>query len=89
MDEDFWLDDSEGGYVHTFAIRPWVHGQRIGVAMMEWAKQHVRARGKQFLRLDCWGGNVALRKYYAGLGFTFVRLANEEDWVVAIFQMAV
>ncbi len=87
-DEDLWADDPEGGgYVHSFAIRPRAHGQGIGAAMLAWAKQHVREHGKKFLRLDCWGENEPLKKYYLGLGFTFVRYIPEEDWISATFQM--
>ena len=89
-DVDLWRDDSnDGGYVHTFAIRNGAHGQGVGVAMIEWAKQHVRERGKKFLRLDCWGENEPLKNYYTGLGFTLVRYVPEEDWVCATFQMEV
>jgi ribosomal protein S18 acetylase RimI-like enzyme len=89
-DEELWADDPDGGgYVHSFAIRSCAHGKGVGAAMMAWAKQHVRARGKKFLRLDCWGGNKSLKNYYAGLGFTLVRYVPEEDWVCAAFQMNV
>jgi len=87
-DEELWADDPDGGgYVHSFAIRTCAHGRGIGAAMMAWAKQHVREHGKKFLRLDCWGGNEPLKKYYAGLGFTFVKIVPEEDWVCATFEM--
>lgn len=87
-DEELWINDPDGGgYVHTFAIRPCAHGKGVGAAMMAWAKQHVRERGKKYLRLDCWGENEPLKKYYAGLGFTFVKYVTEEDWTCATFQM--
>ena len=87
-DEELWADDPDGGgYVHTFALRNRAHGKGVGAAMMAWAKQRVCERGKKFLRLDCWGENEPLKKYYAGLGFTLVRLVPEEDWVCATFQM--
>lgn len=89
-DEELWADDPDGGgYVHSFAVRPRAHGQGIGAAMIAWAKQHVRARGKPYLRLDCWGENEPLKKYYAGLGFTLVKYVTEQDWVCATFQMPV
>ncbi|MBI5031117.1 MAG: GNAT family N-acetyltransferase [Chloroflexi bacterium] len=81
-----WID-SDGGYVHSFAIRPHVHGNDIGAAMMAWAKQHVRERGKKFLRLDCWSGNEPLKKYYAGFGFTLVRDVPVKDYACTAFQM--
>lgn len=87
-DVDLWQDDPDGGgYVHSFAIRTRAHGKGVGAVMMAWAKRHVRERGKKFLRLDCWGGNEPLKRYYAGLGFTFVKNVPEEDWVCAIFQI--
>jgi GNAT superfamily N-acetyltransferase len=89
-DVDLWRDDPDGGgYVHSFAIRQCAHGHRVGAAMIEWAKQHVREHGKKFLRLDCWGGNEPLREYYTRLGFTLINLVPEEDWIDATFQMEV
>ena len=87
-DEELWEDDPDGGgYVHSFAICNRAHGQGVGAAMMAWAKQHVHEHGKKFLRLDCWGENEPLKRYYTRLGFTLVRYAREEDWLCATFQM--
>ena len=87
-DMELWQCDPEGGgYIHSFATRNCVRGRDIGAAMLAWAREHVRARGKPYLRLDCWGGNRALCQYYKRIGFTFCGFVREENWVDAIFQM--
>ncbi len=89
-DPELWARDPDGGgYVHTLGTRPWVHGHGIGAAMLMWAKEHVRAHGKPYLRLDCWGENEALVKYYSGLGFEYCGSVPDEGWSSALFQMSV
>ena len=87
-DTDLWQHDPDGGgYIHSFATRNGVRGRSVGAAMLAWAKEHVRARGKKYLRLDCWGSNRALCQYYERMGFTFCGFVREGNWVDAIFQM--
>ncbi len=42
--DDLWRDqpDHTAGYVHTLAIRPGLRGQRLGEAILAWAKAHVQ-----------------------------------------------
>ncbi len=87
-DADLWCNDpAGGGYVHSFATHPRVRGHQIGAAMLTWAKEHVRARGRRYLRLDCWGGNQPLCDYYTRLGFAFCGFVREGDWADALFQI--
>ncbi len=87
-DSELWAHDPDGGgYVHSFAVRNRAHGHRIGATMLAWAKQHVREQGKKYLRLDCWGGNQVLCKYYQAQGFALCGRVPEDGWVSAIFQV--
>jgi GNAT superfamily N-acetyltransferase len=87
-DPILWCDDPEGGgYLHSFALRKIAHGHGIGKTMIAWAKEYVAECGKRFLRLDCWGENRALCKYYEELGFTFCGMIYDEDGPNALWQM--
>jgi GNAT superfamily N-acetyltransferase len=87
-DMELWqCEQEDGGYIHSFATRDGVRRRGVGAAMLAWAREHVRTRGKQYLRLDCWGGNRALCQYYKQTGFTFCGFVREGNWVDALFQM--
>lgn len=85
-----WCDqpDRAAGYVHTLAIRPSLHGQRLGESILAWAKAHVRNQGLPYLRLDCIATNHGLRRYYERLGFRPCGKATAGDFTSALFEMA-
>jgi ribosomal protein S18 acetylase RimI-like enzyme len=87
---DLWRDqpDRAAGYVHTLAIRPRLHGQRLGEAILAWAKAHVRNQGLPYLRLDCIATNHRLRRYYERLGFRPCGESTAGDFTGALFEMA-
>lgn len=60
----------EALYVHGLTVRRSFAGREIGRAMLRWAEEQARARGKTYLRLDCNADNPALRSYYERAGFT-------------------
>jgi GNAT superfamily N-acetyltransferase len=62
-----WPDDGRAGYLHRFATRQ--AGTGLGAALLHWATDAVRARGRDRLRLDCPAENGALRGYYERAGF--------------------
>jgi ribosomal protein S18 acetylase RimI-like enzyme len=69
-DPDVWPDDDgEAGYVHGVIIRNDVRGQGVGVQMLEWAADLIRAKGRRFIRLDTDASNPKLCRYYERLGF--------------------
>lgn len=88
--DDLWRDqpDHTAGYVHTLAIRPSLHGQRLGESILAWAKAHVRNQGLPYLRLDCIATNHGLRRYYERLGFRPCGKATAGDFTGALFEMA-
>jgi GNAT superfamily N-acetyltransferase len=93
-DRAMWPEDGgdegsgEAGYVHGLAIRPDVRGHGVGAAMLEWAKGHIRAHGRKFIRLDCEASNPALRQYYEKLGFVFRGEMTNETHTGARYEMA-
>ncbi|MFN8493645.1 MAG: GNAT family N-acetyltransferase [Caldilineaceae bacterium] len=87
-DPDLWGDDvgAEAGYVYTMAIRPSLHGCKLGETLLDWAKTHVRSRNRRYLRLDCVATNLALRRYYERLGFRFCGEATHLDFTGALYE---
>ncbi len=75
------------GYLHTIAIRPALHGHSLGEELINWAKDHVRSRNCNFLRLDCVAANAKLRSYYTRLGFRYCGQATHEDFTGALFEL--
>jgi GNAT superfamily N-acetyltransferase len=66
-------DDAQALYVHKLAVRRDVAGQGIGAAILRWAQDEARSRGRRCLRLDTWDGNRRMRQYYERQGFRHVR----------------
>ena len=69
-DAMLWGDrEDDAGYVHRLAVRRDRAGAGLGTALVDWATQEVRARGRDWLRLDASADNLPLCAYYEGLGF--------------------
>ncbi|NJM40442.1 MAG: GNAT family N-acetyltransferase [Anaerolineae bacterium] len=81
-----WPTEREAGYVYTLAVHPSQHGKRIGEAMLSWAAQRIRERGKRWMRLDCIASNQALRDYYSGQGFAFLGVVLDVGFEWALFE---
>jgi ribosomal protein S18 acetylase RimI-like enzyme len=70
-DDPLWAGEPGAAlYVHGLAVRRAFAGRELGRALLRWAEEQARARGKALLRLDCNADNPALRAYYEGAGFT-------------------
>ena len=70
-DEEMWGDTGgAAGYVHTLIVKREFAGRGFGRAILAWAEDQCRARGAEFLRLDCMASNHDLRRYYEKQGFT-------------------
>lgn len=68
--DSLWADQpGEALYVHGLTVRRAFAGQEIGRALLRWADDQARARGKAYLRLDCNADNPVLRAYYERAGF--------------------
>ncbi len=66
-----WESDGAALYVHAVAVNRKFKGQGIGRAMLDWAVNEARRRGKQSVRLDCMNENLRLKQVYADAGFEF------------------
>jgi GNAT superfamily N-acetyltransferase len=87
-DAQLWPGDPDGGgYVHSLGVRPSAHGRGVGAGMLHWAAEHVRARGRRYLRLDCVAGNRILGDYYQGLGFRLQGVASHAGYSGALFEL--
>jgi GNAT superfamily N-acetyltransferase len=73
-------------YVHKLAVRRAVAGQGISLALLQAAEGLAREGGNAVVRLDCWAGNVALRRFYQGAGYTLCGMVAEQDWECALFE---
>jgi ribosomal protein S18 acetylase RimI-like enzyme len=70
QDERVWGDQPpNAGYVHRLAVRDDLHGQDLGLRIIDWAVAEVARNGRQYLRLDCDSSNTKLRDYYEKQGF--------------------
>lgn len=88
-DELFWPGaPDDAGYVHRLAVARAAHGLGIGRALIEWAAEQARARGKRHLRLDTSAANSALRAYYERAGFQVKDERVVGPWTVALFERA-
>jgi len=70
-DKQFWPDipPGESAFLHRLAVLRKQAGGVVSAAMMQWAKEHAAALGKQYLRLDCESTTVKLRELYERNGF--------------------
>jgi GNAT superfamily N-acetyltransferase len=59
-------------YLHRFARASTYRGRGLLDAILAWAIVECEALGREGLRLDTWGGNVALIAYYESRGFSLI-----------------
>jgi GNAT superfamily N-acetyltransferase len=89
-DEAYWPGASRDAlYVHKLAVRRRYAGLRLGGAILRWADERARERGKAFLRLDTAAGNEPLLAYYGRAGFRRMGEVRVRDFVVATFERPV
>lgn len=65
-------------YIHRIVTHPGFHGRHYVKAIIEWAKEHAKDKGKQFIRMDTWGDNEKLKDYYVNCGFNFLGTITPE-----------
>ena len=80
-DKEIWgeKDKNDSIYIHRIATNPNQRGNRYIDAIVEWAKQYAKQKGKQFIRLDTLGNNTSLIRYYTSAGFEFLGMYKLED----------
>jgi ribosomal protein S18 acetylase RimI-like enzyme len=74
-------------YIHNFAVRRSAAG--LGRALLRWAEATAQAAGKHYLRLDCWGANAALCRYYEAAGFHSRGRRDMRGWLCALYEKQV
>ena len=74
-----WEDETVWGpqpptaaYVHGLVVAEQHRGSGVGGALLRWAADQARVRGRGLLRLDCSEENQALRRYYLQQGLRAV-----------------
>lgn len=59
-------------YIHRIVTHSAFRGKNYTMKIIEWAKEHGKKMGKQFIRMDTWGDNPKLIDYYTKCGFTYL-----------------
>ena len=85
-----WADfPGDAGYVHKLAVRRAAAGQGVSLRLLKEVEQVVVAHQRHKVRLDCWAGNVALRRFYTQAGFTLSCVKREHTWHCALFEKVI
>ena len=80
-DPNIWLpsDRPEAAlYVHRLVVARRCAGRQFGARILNWAAQHAREAGREYLRLDAWTTNEGLHRYYISQGFRLVRIVEAQ-----------
>jgi len=87
-DVPVWGDTPDAAYyIHSFAVRRSAAG--LGRGLLRWAEAQAQAAGKHYLRLDCWGANVTLCRYYEAAGFHSRGRRDMRGWLCALYEKQV
>ena len=69
-------DKDPSVYIHRIVTNPLYRGRGYVKNIIEWGVNFGSINGKQFVRMDTWGDNEKLIKYYTSCGFTFLGLSH-------------
>lgn len=72
-------------YLYRIAILPQYQGKNIGLEAINYAFEISRNLRKT-LYLDCWAGNIKLKKFYSKAGFDYCGDFKEEDYMISVFK---
>jgi ribosomal protein S18 acetylase RimI-like enzyme len=84
--ETWGMDDGKAGYIHTLAVHRRASGRNVGRAAIDLAHDEVIRNGRHLVRLDCVSHNQFLKRYYEGIGFTFVREATVNSTRLNLYE---
>jgi hypothetical protein len=59
-------------YIHRIAVNPVAKGRKLVSLIRSWALIHAKQNDKKYVRMDTWGKNQSLRKYYIDNGFNYL-----------------
>jgi GNAT superfamily N-acetyltransferase len=73
-DKVIWRERDKGDaiYLHRIVVNPVCKGQKLFGVIMEWAKEHVRQKGLNNIRMDTWAANPTIINYYKTFGFEVI-----------------
>lgn len=73
-DKILWREREKNNaiYLHRIVINPDFKGQKLYGKLLDWAILHAVERNLKFVRMDTWGDNPRLIKYYQSFGFRFI-----------------
>lgn len=74
--------------LHSMMLAPSNQGQGVGRRFFQGVMAQLKGRAKSVV-LDCWAGNEKLRTFYTDAGCTFVGIAREHDYDIAIFVCSI
>ena len=80
-DPSIWgeKDADPSVYLHRIVTNPAFRGRNFVGAIVDWSKQHGKAMGKKFVRLDTWAENLKLKEVYLRAGFQFLGIVRPAD----------
>ncbi|PLC06792.1 N-acetyltransferase [Variovorax sp. RO1] len=90
-DPSFWPEIAPGSslFVHKLAVRRAWAGRGVSRALLGHARDHARALGRPWLRLDCVADRTALRTLYEGFGFTLHSCIDLRGGLFARYELRV
>ncbi|MBK8027711.1 MAG: GNAT family N-acetyltransferase [Chloroflexi bacterium] len=78
------IPQAEHWFLSKLMIDPEQRGQGWGSELVAALQRQIGAR-RGGIVLDCWAGNVRLRRLYEGLGFRLHGEFDEEDYRIAVY----
>jgi GNAT superfamily N-acetyltransferase len=84
----FWPDlpAGESAFIHRLVVSRAFKGRGLSEALLAWAVEHARARGKKALRLDCDANRAKLRALYERCGFQFHSYRQVQSYYVSRYE---
>jgi len=66
-------------YLHRIVSHSSFRGSSFMADIVDWSKDYGKSIGKQYIRLDTWGDNPQLIKYYVKSGFRHIGFTTPES----------
>jgi GNAT superfamily N-acetyltransferase len=86
-DERYWPGARpEALYLHKLAVRRRFAGRHLGGAVLRWARDQARSRGRRYLRLNCVRDEPWIRRYYEAAGFAHRGDVTVGDFDAALYE---
>lgn len=73
-------------YLEAFVTDRRFAGQGVGAHLLAFGGERAGRQGLNWLQLDCWAGNEALRCYYRRAGFQECEVFQVGDWQGVLFE---